>query len=136
MGFARKIGSTTSFLAKLWALHDGLNLCLSYNLAAVEVEIDAKAIVDAISNPNYTNVFVSPLTDDCRLLISRIPQFRLRHCYREPNRCVDGLARLGDLQATYFVMFMCPLVDLVKLLDSDLKGLYLNRLCPDLLCSS
>ena len=74
--------------------------------------------------------------DDCRLLISWIPQFHLRHCYREANRCADGLARLGGLQATDFVMFMCPLVDFVKLLDSDLKGLYLNKLCPDLLCSS
>ena len=73
MGFARKIGSTTSFLTELWALRDGLNLCLSYNFAAVEVEIDAKAIVNAISNPNYSNVFVSPLMDDCRLLVSRIP---------------------------------------------------------------
>ena len=136
MGFARKIGSTTSFLAELWALRDGLNLCLSYNFAAVEVELDAKAIVDAISNPNYTNVFVSPLMDDCRLLVSRIPQIRLRHCYREANRCVDGLARLGGLQATDFVVFMCPPVGLVKLLDSDFKGLYLNRLCPELFCSS
>ena len=32
VGIARKIGSTTSFLVELWALRDGLNLCLSYNL--------------------------------------------------------------------------------------------------------
>ena len=74
--------------------------------------------------------------DDCRLLISWIPQFHLRHCYREANRCADGLALLGGLQAIDFVMFMCPPVDLLKLLDSDLKGLYLNKLCPDFRCSS
>lgn len=73
MGFAREIGKTTNFLAELWAFRDGLNLCLNHNFAAVEVEIDAKAIVDAISNPNYTNLFVSPLMDDCRLLVSQIP---------------------------------------------------------------
>ena len=73
MGFARKIGKTTSFIVELWALHDGLILCHNRNFATVEVEIDAKAIVDAISNPNYYNVFVSPLMDDCRLLVSRIP---------------------------------------------------------------
>ncbi|KAL0012166.1 hypothetical protein SO802_007274, partial [Lithocarpus litseifolius] len=102
VGFACKIGSTTSFLAELWALRDGLNLCLSYNFDAVEVELDAKAIVDAISNPNYTNVFVFPLMEDCRLLVSRIPHISIRHCYREANRCADGLARLGGLQATDF----------------------------------
>ncbi|KAK9988172.1 hypothetical protein SO802_028411 [Lithocarpus litseifolius] len=128
--------STTSFLAELWALRDGLNLCLSYNFDVVEVELDAKAIVDAISNPKYTNVFVSPLMEDCRLLVSRIPHIRIRHCYREANRCADGLARLGGLQATDFVMFMCPPMDLVKLLESDFNGLYLHRPCPELLCAS
>ncbi|KAL0005536.1 hypothetical protein SO802_013097 [Lithocarpus litseifolius] len=136
VGFACQIGSTTSFLAELWALRDGLNLCLSYNFDAVEVELDAKAIVDAISNPKYTNVFVSPLMEDCRLLVSRIPHIRMRHCYREANRCADGLARLGGLQATDFVMFMCPPMDLVKLLESDFNGLYLHRPCPELLCAS
>ncbi|KAL0010834.1 hypothetical protein SO802_005942 [Lithocarpus litseifolius] len=108
VGFARKIGKTTSFLAKIWALHDGLNLCLNHNFAAVEVEIDAKAIVDAISNLNYTNLFVSPLMDDYRLLASRIPQIRFRHCYREANRCVDALARLGGLQSIDFAIFVSP----------------------------
>ncbi|KAL0014750.1 hypothetical protein SO802_001819 [Lithocarpus litseifolius] len=131
-----QIGSTTSFLAELWALRDGLNLCLSYNFDAVEVELDAKAIVDAISKPKYTNVFVSPLMEDCRLLVSRIPHIRMRHCYREANRCADGLARLGGLQATDFVMFMCPPMDLVKLLESDFNGLYLHRPCLELLCAS
>lgn len=39
VGFARKIGKTTSFVAKLWALRDGLNDCISHYFAAVEVEL-------------------------------------------------------------------------------------------------
>ncbi|XP_065620593.1 uncharacterized protein LOC136063724 [Quercus suber] len=73
VGFARKIRMTTSFLAELWALCDGLNVCLNYNFAAVEVELDAKAIVEAIANLYYTNVFVFALMEDCRLLVSQIP---------------------------------------------------------------
>ena len=42
MGFARKIGKTTSFLAELWALRDGLNLCLNHNFTAVEVKLTPK----------------------------------------------------------------------------------------------
>ena len=95
VGFARKIGKTTSFMAELWALHDGLNVCISRNFAVMEVELDAKAIVDAIANLNYTNVFVSSLMDDCRLLVSRIPHICFRHCYREANRCADALACMG-----------------------------------------
>ena len=73
VGFSYKIRKTTSFFAELWALSDELNLCLNHNFATMEIELDAKAIADAISNPNYTNLFVSPLMDDCRLMMSRIP---------------------------------------------------------------
>lgn len=40
-GFSRNIGTTTSLLAEIWALRDGLNLCISMNLEAVEIEVDA-----------------------------------------------------------------------------------------------
>ena len=69
-GFASKIGLTTSFIAELWALRDGFNVCLNYNFAAVEVELDTKAIVEANANPYYINVFVSALMEDCKLLAS------------------------------------------------------------------
>ena len=46
-GFARKIETATSFLAELWALQDGLLLCLQVHAQAVFIELDAKAIVDA-----------------------------------------------------------------------------------------
>ena len=68
-GFARKIGITTSFLAELWALRDGLSLCVDRSILAVDVELDAKSIVDAIVNPDYSNIFASALLDDCRHLI-------------------------------------------------------------------
>lgn len=64
--FARKIGITTSFLAELWALRNSLNLCVNRSILAVEVELDAKSIVDAVVNPKYSNIFASALMDDCR----------------------------------------------------------------------
>ena len=44
----RKISKTNSFLAETWALRDGLLLCIQLNLNAVMVELDAKALVDAL----------------------------------------------------------------------------------------
>ena len=105
-------------------------MCINHRFAAVEVELAAKAIIDALANPSYTNIFVSSLMDDCRLLITQIPQICFRHCYREANRCADALARMGGSQVSDFVNFVCPPEDLVQLLDSDLHGLYLNRMCP------
>ncbi|KAK9984218.1 hypothetical protein SO802_033743 [Lithocarpus litseifolius] len=47
IGYGRKIGSANSFLAELWALRDGLLLCLQSHAQAVVIEMDAKVIVDA-----------------------------------------------------------------------------------------
>ena len=135
VGFARKIGVTTCFLEELWALRDGLSLCVSRNCQAVEVKIDAKAIVDALSNPNYSNLFVSSIMDNCRNLLSQIPRTCFRHCYHEMNRCTDALARKGGCQAADFVIFESLPVDISSLLDFDLSGLYLSRLCPTSLLS-
>ena len=65
-GFSRNIGTTTSLIAEIWALRDWLNLCISMNLEAVEIEVDAKSIVDLVANENSTNNFITSLVDDCR----------------------------------------------------------------------
>ena len=95
MGFSRSIGMTNSFAAELWSLREGLLLCSNLNINALEVELDAKSIVDALGNPSYVNNVISPLLDDCKLLISRIPQFCIKHCFRQANRCADSLARMS-----------------------------------------
>ena len=48
-GFARRIGIANSFTTELWALYDGLMLCNQLNVQAVNIELDAKSIVDAIN---------------------------------------------------------------------------------------
>ena len=73
MGFSRSIGMTNNFATELWGLREGLLLCNNLNINALEVELDAKSIVDALGNPSYVNNVISPLLDDCKLLISRIP---------------------------------------------------------------
>ena len=95
LGYSRKIGRTTSFLAELWALRDGLHLCLSKNHLDVEVELDAKIIVDALNATQQSDQPVSPLMDDFRLLATRFNHIQFKHCYREANKCADGLARKG-----------------------------------------
>lgn len=85
VGFSRKIGIATSLMAELWAIRDGLMLCVDRNLVMVEIELDAKSVVDMLWNSNYTNNSLSPIIEDCRKLISMIPQIRIKHCYREAN---------------------------------------------------
>lgn len=72
-GFSRRIGTASSFLAGLWALHDGLKICTARNFEAVVVELDARAVIDIVSNLNSSNLDVCSLVDDCRLLIVQVP---------------------------------------------------------------
>ena len=48
VGFARRIGTSTSFVAELWGLRDGLSLCNNLNIPSLIVELNAKAIVDIL----------------------------------------------------------------------------------------
>ena len=49
LGLARNIGITTSFQAELWALRDSLSLCVDRNFSTVEVDLDAKSVIDVLT---------------------------------------------------------------------------------------
>ena len=129
--YARKIGTTNSFLAELWALRDGLFLCLQAHVQAIIIEMDAKTIVDAFSHQSNSNVIISSLMDDCKYLVTQIPQVRFRHVYREANRCADRLAKLGPSMDVDFAIFSCPLVDILPIFEPDCHGLFVRRLCSE-----
>ena len=87
VGFSKCIGITSSFAAELWGLREGLILCCNLNISSLEIELDAKAIVDILNKPAFENSIISPILDDCRLLIGRFSQIRVKHCFRQANRC-------------------------------------------------
>lgn len=97
----------------------------------VEIKTDAKAIVDVVNNSSCTNHFILPIVDDCRQLISQLAQVQIGHCYCEANACADFLARKGALQASSFILYQDPPVDLLELISSNKLGLYRNRAIPE-----
>lgn len=99
-------------MAELWALRDGLQPCLQIHAQSVIIELDAKAIVDAFNSQTSYNTIVSSIMDDCKHMVSWIPQMSFRHIYREVNKCTDFLAKLGTLIESDFMVFSSPLVDL------------------------
>ena len=68
-GFSRRIGITTSFIAELWGLREGLILCCNLNISSLVAELDTKVVVDIFLNSNYHNNVVLPILDDCRQLV-------------------------------------------------------------------
>jgi len=83
--FSRNIGTTTSFMAEIWALRDGLLMCLNLGINALEVELDARVVADLMNCFANSNVANSVVVNNCKCLISLLPQAKVTHCYREAN---------------------------------------------------
>ena len=107
-GYSRSIGYTTSVLAEWWALRDGLILAIQLGINQLEVELDAKVIVELLNGSNCPNRNYSPLLNDCRYLLARLVQVRVGHIYREANQCADLLAKRGCTMQENFVVFDSP----------------------------
>ncbi|KAL0016817.1 hypothetical protein SO802_003886 [Lithocarpus litseifolius] len=130
-GFARRIGTANGYTAKLWALRDGLLLCRQMNVQAVVFELDVRAIVDVFNHQARANTVVSSIMDDCKYLVTQIPQMSIRHIYREANRSADWLANLGLMLDSDFEFFPDPPVDLIPILEADCRGMYCYRQCTE-----
>ena len=104
----------------------GLMMCCNLYISSLIVG----AIVDAFSNAQYVNNDISPILDDCRLLISCIRRIQFNHCYRQVNRCANSLARMSTSQEADFLSFDNPPVDVFNAYEDDCNRVYLNRLCP------
>ena len=135
-GFARSIGFTTSFAAEFWALRDGLKLCLSLGINALEVEVDASSVVSLLANAAETNSEIASLVDDCRDMLKIFPQARIKHCYREGNKCADRLARIGTEMEEDFVIFEAPPSVITPLLILDKLGTTQDRSCTEVVLAT
>ena len=128
-GFTRKLGAVSSTMAELWTLKDGLLLAKQLNLRNINVELDAELfIVHLLSDPNIVNLMLEPLLNDCRTLINLMPNCTMTHIFREANRCVDIMARMGaDLVSDFQILYEpLPVVD--NALVFDKTELFCNRL--------
>ena len=116
-------------VAELWAMRDGLNLAIQLGISCLEVELDAKIIVELLENTNSTNIKISHVLHDCRFLLTRFTQVRLAHVYREVNRCVDFLAKQDCCMRVDFAIYDIPSsIELDRLLLANVNGLYYYRL--------
>ena len=65
------VGVTSSLDAELWVLSNGLMSCVSLNLLAVEIELDAKIVLGWVSKDFNSNLHYASLIMDCRLLSTK-----------------------------------------------------------------
>ena len=104
----KSISVNSSITVELWAIREGLGMCLEREISAVEIELDASAAISLVSNNVNANGDLSGLVDDCRELLLHLPQVKLSHCFREANFCADALSKLGSASADLSLVFVSP----------------------------
>ena len=87
-------------------------------------------LADLMNDSGSSSASNSAIVANCRLLISRFPQVKVKHCYRESNSVADALACQGSKLASDFLYFSSPPPWLFNCYVSDLYGLFHSRLCP------
>ena len=105
-----------SVAAELWALRDGIKLCVSLKLQAIIIELDAQLVVDFMNKDAVNLNGNSAIVEDCKNSLRDIPMVGVQHCFREENKCADALARRGPLLGQDFVIFLEPLANVALLL--------------------
>ena len=117
---------TNSFAAELWGLLEGLKLCCNLNIHCLEIEMDAKSIVDMLRDTDYANNIISPILDDCRQLLIRFHQVHINHCFWQAIQCADGLARMGYRMTTDFLIYDSLPLNILDVFEGDLNGCILT----------
>lgn len=82
-GFARKFGKTSSDMAEVWALRDGLNLVRQLGIDNIFVEMDAKFLVCLLSNLSIVNLMLETLLNNCKSLMRTFTNCTMAHVYRK-----------------------------------------------------
>ena len=121
-GFARAIGITTSAATELWAIRDGIRLCIALKCPTIIIELDAKLVVDLLHKEVRNHNGLDAILGDCKAGLRDIPVVKIQHCYREANKCADALARRGALLSQDFVIFLEPPSNVSLLLSLDAVG--------------
>ena len=92
-------------MAELWPLRDDLYLAIQLGMNFLEMELDAKVIVETLSSINCSNKKYSLVLHDCRFLLSRLTEAWVVHVFRETNKCTNFLARRGCSMRENFCYF-------------------------------
>ena len=86
---------------------------------------DAKVIVGLLNLKKNPNSAYAPLLSDCKYFPGKLPQVRVSHVFREPNKFTDQLAKWDSAMEEDFAVFESPFTaKLETLVAKDNNGLY------------
>ncbi|XP_030923186.1 uncharacterized protein LOC115950077 [Quercus lobata] len=104
-----------------------VRLCIALKLPAMEIELDAKVVIDLVRKDSCDLNSLGALVADCKEGLKEIPYVKVLHCFREANKCADNLTRRGAMLEQDFIVFIHPPTKVELLIDLDVVGTMYDR---------
>jgi ribonuclease HI len=127
-GFSKFLGSTTAYMAEVWGLYEGLSLARSLGIERLEVQVDSEALVKATNKDGMGCTMSWNIMQKIRDLLKLNWEVRIRHIFREGNRCADALANMGCKQDVGWKTYQEAPSELFQVLADDFRGVSFPRL--------
>ncbi|KAF7825324.1 reverse transcriptase [Senna tora] len=119
--FYKFVGKGHALLAELWALQIGIKLAKDCQIENLVIETNAILVKDLLCNSlNNINHKYYIVTQNCRSLLMSFRSWRIRHSYREGNKCADALANKGRETKADLTIFTSPPAIIRHLLLADI----------------
>lgn len=96
LGFISNIGHTSSFMAELWGVREGLRIAKIHGFDKIILEADSEAMIQALENDSAPTSHVNTLVKECKHIMKQFHTIKLCHIFREGNQCADFLANQGQ----------------------------------------
>ncbi|KAL4313838.1 hypothetical protein AHAS_Ahas15G0025100 [Arachis hypogaea] len=127
-GFMANLGTCSAFQAELWGVCYALKTAWDLEFKRVELEVDARAVYEAITKGRRLNQHPNNLIRSINIWLKKQWSVEIRHTYREGNQAADWLAKKSVKErGTGYCFIDSPFVDLRSILDADMKGASLPR---------
>ncbi|KAH0776460.1 hypothetical protein KY290_007871 [Solanum tuberosum] len=138
MGFYHNITAQNYTMAELEAFFVGLKIAADCSIVPIGIELDSIEVIEALE---YTQPIYATKVNSCRLLMKRLGNPLVRHCFRQANKVADFLSRLGTkLTPSAQATILSPPPDhTLSLIKDDQQGLIstkqvLRTTCNKLAC--
>ena len=90
-----------------------INLTKFAGITKLIIECDATEAVKLLSSNSYSNRLFNPISNDYRSSLWAFQEIKIQHYFREANKVVDLLTKVGCHQATPFLTYFYPPNDVI-----------------------
>lgn len=109
IGFVSKYNAVTPLAAELYALIEGIQMAVDYDIKELEVETDAEIMVKLLgSMDDQYHHELAPVLRDVACLMTRFVLFKITHLPRMYNKLAHSMAQYAITMAVGHKMFLNP----------------------------